>query len=76
MGVPIIRILIVWGLYLGPLILGNYHIIKWEVEAVGCSVWALGFTDNGNERIVMRVEAGLKMQILQTIKTNGASNRN
>ena len=26
LGVPIIRIIIYWGLYWGPLILGNYHI--------------------------------------------------
>ena len=26
--VPIIRIIVFWGLYWGPLILGNYHIIS------------------------------------------------
>ena len=26
LGVPIIRIIVYWGLYWGPLILGNYHI--------------------------------------------------
>ena len=26
MGVPIIRIIVFWGLYLGPVILGNYQI--------------------------------------------------
>ena len=26
LGVHMIRIIIVWGLYLGPLIVGNYHI--------------------------------------------------
>ena len=26
MGVPIIRTIVFWGLYWGPLILGNYHI--------------------------------------------------
>ena len=25
MGVPIIRTIVYWGLYWGPLILGNYH---------------------------------------------------
>ena len=25
LGVPIIRIILFWGLYWGPLILGNYH---------------------------------------------------
>ena len=28
LGVPIIRIIVFWGLYLGPLILGNYQIKK------------------------------------------------
>ena len=26
LGIPIIRIIVYWGLYGGPLILGNYHI--------------------------------------------------
>ena len=26
LGVPIIKIIVYWGLYWGPLILGNYHI--------------------------------------------------
>ena len=26
LGVPIIRIIVYWGLYRGPLIMGNYHI--------------------------------------------------
>ena len=26
-GVPIIRIIVSWGLYWGPLVLGNYHFI-------------------------------------------------
>ena len=28
LGVPIIRIIVYWGLYWGPLILGNYHILE------------------------------------------------
>ena len=28
LGVPIIRTIVFWGLYWGPLILGNYHIIS------------------------------------------------
>ena len=28
LGVPIIRNIVYWGLYLGPLTLGNYHIPK------------------------------------------------
>ena len=27
LGVPIIRIIVYWGLYWGPLILGNYHML-------------------------------------------------
>ena len=27
LGVPIIRIIVYWGLYWGTLILGNYHVI-------------------------------------------------
>ena len=27
LGVPIIRIIVYWGLYWGPFILGNYHIL-------------------------------------------------
>ena len=27
MGVPIIRTIVFWGLYWGPLILGNYHLV-------------------------------------------------
>ena len=27
LGVPIIRTIVFWGLYWGPLILGNYHIV-------------------------------------------------
>ena len=26
LGVPILRIIVFWGLYWGPLILGNYHL--------------------------------------------------
>ena len=29
LGVPIIRIIVHWGLYWDPLILGNYHIETW-----------------------------------------------
>ena len=28
LGAPILRIIIFWGLYWGPLILGNYHISR------------------------------------------------
>ena len=26
LGVPIIRIIVIWGVYLSPAILGNYHV--------------------------------------------------
>ena len=29
-GVPIIRIIVFWGLYWGPLILGNYHMLVYR----------------------------------------------
>ena len=35
-GVPIIRTIVFWGLYWGPLILGNYH-----VEGAQCA-WGFG----------------------------------
>ena len=28
LGVPIIRIIVLWGLYWGPPILGNYHVLE------------------------------------------------
>ena len=34
--VPIIRIIIFWCLYWGPLILGNYHLGVWGCRGVGC----------------------------------------
>ena len=31
LGVPIMRIIVFWGLYWGPLVLGNYHIgLSWH----------------------------------------------
>ena len=33
LGVPIIRTIVYWGLYWGPLILGNYHVMYLELEA-------------------------------------------
>ena len=36
LGVPIIRTIVFWGLYSGPLILGNYH-LELTSEAVGDS---------------------------------------
>ena len=31
LGVPIRRIIVYWGLYWGPLILGNYHIVPFMI---------------------------------------------
>ena len=35
LGVPIIRTIVFWGLYWGPLILGNYHLSK-VIHLEGC----------------------------------------
>ena len=35
LGVPIIRTIVFWGLYWGPLILGNYHIVHWGFRSCG-----------------------------------------
>ena len=35
LGVPIIGIIIYWGLYWGPLILGNYHIGLYRDKGLG-----------------------------------------
>ena len=40
LGVPIIRIIVFWGLYWGPLILGNYHIpIMIQDKYIGDRIW-------------------------------------
>ena len=33
LGVPIVRTIIYWGLYWGPLILGNYHVVFGKTRA-------------------------------------------
>ena len=38
-GVPILRIIVFWGLHWGPLILGNYHIRDYRV--LGCEAAAM-----------------------------------
>ena len=38
LGVPILRIIVFWGLYWGPLILGNYHLLLEEVGG-GLLAW-------------------------------------
>ena len=40
LGVPIIRIIVFWGLYWGPLILGNYHM---KEEGLGFGLRGLRF---------------------------------
>ena len=42
--VPIIRTIVYWGLYLGPLILGNYQ-RWWASDFLGFRVYGLGFRD-------------------------------
>ena len=37
LGAPIIRAIIFWGLYWGPLILGNYHVIG-ECIGIGATI--------------------------------------
>ena len=37
LGVPIIRTIVFWGLYWGPLILGNYH-MSLQLKAAAMSV--------------------------------------
>ena len=34
LGVPIIRTIVFWGLYWGPLILGNYHLYRYTYNTV------------------------------------------
>ena len=41
LGVLIIRTIVYWGLYRGPLILGNYH-VGFRVEGLGFGLWGLG----------------------------------
>ena len=38
LGVPIIRTIVFWGLYWGPLILGNYHIREAKYECRACEL--------------------------------------
>ena len=35
LGVPIIRIIVFWGLYWGSLILGNHHLVTGPLEHAG-----------------------------------------
>ena len=45
-GVPIIRIIVFWGLYWGSLMLGNYHLgymdIWTEIQGLRIEIWSLG----------------------------------
>ena len=36
LGVPIIRVIVFWGLYWGPLILGNYYMYIHTLETASC----------------------------------------
>ena len=44
-GVPIIRTIIYWGLYWGPPILGNYHMLKLRQELSPFTAAALPTVD-------------------------------
>ena len=35
LGDPIIRTIVFWGVYWGPCILGNYHVVQCNISAVG-----------------------------------------
>ena len=54
--VPIIRTIIFWGLYWGPLILGNYHLglDNGKENANYCSILGL-YSENGNYYLGFRV---------------------
>ena len=43
MGVPIIRTTVYWGLYWGPLILGNYQVFMWALYDAYEEVYGLIF---------------------------------
>ena len=61
LGVPIIRIIVLWGLYWGPLILGNYQISKsLRIEIV---YWI---------RVVVVVVVVVVMTVLRPIVVVGA----
>ena len=53
LGVPRMRTIVFWGLYWGPLILGNYHLwiavlgLRFRVSGVGFGVYGLGFGVQG-----------------------------
>ena len=46
LGVPIIRTIVVWGLYWGPPILGNYQIIPWLLNSVNPRVCVVSSPPN------------------------------
>ena len=58
-GVPIIRTILFWGLYWGPLILGNYHLSFWalgfRVEGLGAAVKGLNLSSYIGETMFITI---------------------
>ena len=48
LGVPVIRTMVFWGLYWGPLILANYHIRPVEGGHLRPKIAALAYVHPGN----------------------------
>ena len=77
--VPIARNIVFWGLYWGPLILGNYHIMfgfrdegtGFAIKVWGCRAWGLGvgFTVKGLGvcRSFLRLMSGVLGVILGSV---------
>ena len=57
MGVPIIRIIVFWGLYWGTPILGNYHIRRFRLERVKPGWRRAKSFDNFHQRVPQIQEA-------------------
>ena len=53
LGVPIIRTLVFWGLYWGPLILGNYHFFQKTTAARGCEIDLSESTASGAPQLLV-----------------------
>ena len=64
LGVPIIRIIIYWGLHWGPLILGNYHLIRPKAlfKFFRSKPYLRGINDGSWFRILTVQELGLVLK--------------
>ena len=73
LGVPMIRILVFWGLRWGPLVLGNYHVDTFQgvLQGIRSNLPGLGIT-----RVFRGIQSlGLKKgDIVSTWKTNRQAN--